>query len=393
MAATVKGNFKPKGSTEFLQATRDLAPLIADHADAAERDRRVPKAVIDALASAGIFDMFVPRAFGGAETDVASGVRTLEELSKVDASTGWVAMIGATTGVISAYLPEEVSREVYQPGVVTGGVVAPRGTAVVAGDGYQVNGRWPFASGCEHSRWLACACIVRERGEQGEREEQAEVRMALFPASMVEIIDTWHVSGLRGTGSHDIAVTDALVPSDYSFSMWSPPVHPGVLYGFSLMGLLAVCVAAVALGIGRGALDEIKEIAQTKTPVGRRKSLSDWSVAQVSLAEGEAALRAGRAFLFEAIGEMWATLDRGEQPTAEERALVRLAASQAVQGAVRTVDISYNLGGGSSIYESSRLQRQFRDIHALTQHVSVGPSSFEAAGRVLLGQDVPPGFL
>ena len=338
--------------------------------------------------------MFVPRAFGGGETDVASGVRTLEELSKVDASTGWVAMIGATTGVIGAYLPEEVSREVYKPGVVTGGVVAPRGTAVVAGDGYQVNGRWPFASGCEHSRWLVCACVV-QKGSELERlpSGEPEVRMALFPASVVEIIDTWHVSGLRGTGSHDIAVTDALVPADYSFSMSSPPVQPGVLYGFSLMGLLSVSVAAVALGIGRAALNEIKEIAPRKTPVGRRKSLSEWSVAQMSLAEGEAALRAGRAFLFEAIAEMWETLERGEKATAEERALVRLAASQAVQGAVRAVDIAYNLGGGSSIYESSRLQRQFRDIHALTQHVSVGPSSFEAAGRVLLGQDVPPGFL
>jgi len=376
---------------ELLEAARDLAPLIADHAGAAERDRRVPKAVIDALASAGIFHMFVPRTFGGGETDVAGGVRTLEELSKVDGSTGWVAMIGATTGVISAYLPEEVSREVYQPGVVTGGVVAPRGTAVATGDGYWVNGRWPFASGCEHSRWLACACLV-QAGQAGQTE-QAEVRMALFPASVVEIIDTWHVSGLRGTGSHDIAISDALVPSDYSFSMSSPPVQPGVLYGFSLMGLLAVCVAAVALGIGRAALDEIREMAPKKMPVGRRKPLSEWSVAQLALAEGEATLRAGRAFLFETIAEMWATLERGEQPTAEERALVRLAASQAVQGAVRAVDIAYGLGGGTSIYESSRLQRQFRDIHALTQHVSVGPSSMEAAGRVLLGQDVPPGFL
>ena len=391
MAALIKGNSKPKGSTDLLEAARYLAPLIADHADAAERDGRVPKAVIDALASAGIFHMFVPRAFGGSEMDVAVGVRTLEELSKTDGSTGWVAMIGATTGVISAYLPEEVSREVYQPGVVTGGVVAPRGTAEATGDGYRVNGRWPFASGCEHSRWLACACIVRGRGEQGERE--AEVRMALFPASVVEVIDTWHVSGLRGTGSHDIAVTDALVPGDYSYSMSSAPVQPGVLYGFSLMGLLAVSVAAVALGIGRAALDEIAEMAPKKMPVGRRKPISEWSVAQVSLAEGEAALRAGRAFLFEAIGGMWGTLEGGEQPRAQERALMRLAASQAVQGAVRAVDIAYNLGGGSSIYESSRLQRQFRDIHAVTQHVSVGPSSMEAAGRVLLGQDVPPGFL
>ena len=313
-------------------------------------------------------------------------VRVLEELGKADGSTGWIAMIGATTGVVSAYFPEHVSREVYRPGVITGGVVAPRGTAVAEVDGYRVNGRWPFASGCEHSEWLACACLVQADGGP-------DVRMALFRTSDAEIIDTWHVSGLRGTGSHDIEVRDLLVPADYTYSMAAKPVQPGVLYGFSLMGLLAVSLAAVGLGIGRAALDEIREMAPSKTPVGRRKPLTEWNVAQVAIAEGEAALRSGRAFLMEAAGEMWATLERGEEPSTEQRALVRLAASQAVQGAVRAVDIAYNFGGGSSIYESSRLQRQFRDIHTLTQHVLVGPSSFEAAGRALLGQEVPPGFL
>jgi alkylation response protein AidB-like acyl-CoA dehydrogenase len=114
-------------------------------------------------------------------------------------------------------------------------------------------------------------------------------------------------------------------------------------------------LAAVAQGVGRAALDEIRELAPKKTPVGRRKPLTEWNVAQVAVAEGEAALRSGRAFLLAAAGEMWATLERGEEPAVEQRALVRLAASQAVQGSVRAVDIAYNFGGGSSIYESSRL--------------------------------------
>jgi len=379
----------------LVEAACALRPLILEHSDAAERERRVPSPVIEALASAGVFHMFVPRKFGGAEAHVAAGVRTFEELARADGSAGWVAMIGATTGVISAYLPEHVSSEIYKPGVVTGGVVAPRGTAVATGGGYVVNGRWAFASGCEHSQWLACACFVKGGGELERLPSgDPEPRMVVFPTTEAEIIDTWHVSGLRGTGSHDVEVKDIHVPADYSYSMATDrPFQPGPLYGFSLMGLLAVSVAGVALGIGRGALDEIYEVAPKKTPVGRRKPLSDWSVAQVALAEAEAALRAGRAFLFDAAGAMWKTLEAGEQPTTEQRALVRLAASQAVQGAVRAVDIAYNCGGGTSIYETSRLQRQFRDIHTLTQHVMVGPSSMEAAGRALLGRDVPPGFL
>ena len=380
---------------DLLKTASTLKPLIADHADAAERDRRVPKPVIDALAAARVFHIFVPRDFGGGEVDPATGVRLIEELSRADGSTGWIAMIGATTGVISAYLPAEVAREVYRPGVITGGVVAPRGTATATDGGYTVTGRWPFASGCEHSEWLVCACLVQGNGElEGLPGGAPDVRMALFPASVVEIIDTWHVSGLRGTGSHDIAVTDLFVPRDYSYSVaCDRPMQPGALYRFSMMCLLAVSVAAVALGIGRAALDEIHAMAPKKTPVGRRKPLSEWSAVQIALAEAEASLRSGRAFLFETVSEMWSALKGGADPSTQQRALVRLSASQAVVGAVRAVDIAYNHGGGTSIYESSRLQRQFRDIHALTQHVMVGPSSFEAAGRALLGQDVPPGFL
>jgi len=126
----------------LLEEVRQLAPLISNHCDAAERERRVAKAVIDELVSAGVFHMFVQRVFGGSEVDVATGVRILEELSKADGSTGWIAMIGATTGMISAYLPEHVASEIYRPGTITGGVVAPRGTAARENDGYRVNGTW-----------------------------------------------------------------------------------------------------------------------------------------------------------------------------------------------------------------------------------------------------------
>ena len=169
---------------DLQQKARDLRSLIAEHADEAERNRRVSTPVIEALASAGVFHMFVPREFGGGEVDVGTGVRVFEELAKADGSTGWIAMIGATTGVVSAYFPHHVSREVFRLGVITGGVVAPRGTAVPEGDAYRVNGRWSFASGCEHSEWLACACMVQGDGAP-------DVRMALFRTSDAEIIDTW----------------------------------------------------------------------------------------------------------------------------------------------------------------------------------------------------------
>jgi alkylation response protein AidB-like acyl-CoA dehydrogenase len=227
-----------------------------------------------------------------------------------------------------------------------------------------------------------------------ESAGESDQRFAMFPASSVEIIDTWHVSGLRGTGSHDIAVHDLFVPAEHTYSVLSGrPQHSGPLYRLSMMNHLAVCVAAVALGIARTALDTVKEMAQTKVPTGRRNAIADWSSGQQEVGRAEASLRSGRAFLFEAVGDTWEMLSRGDAPSAGQRALVRLAATNAACACADVVDRCYHLGGGSAIYETNALQRCFRDIHALTQHVMVGVSSLEAAGRVLLGRDVPPGFL
>jgi alkylation response protein AidB-like acyl-CoA dehydrogenase len=367
-----------------------LLPLAAEHAEASERSRQLAEPVVEALRQAGVFQMLVPRAIGGGETDLAAAVRTFEELSRIDASTGWIAMIGATSAVTSAYLAEDVARRIYARSIV-GGVVAPRGTATPEGDGYRVSGRWAFASGCEHSDWIALACLVPE---EPLSEGVPDQRFMLVPRKAIEVIDTWSVSGLRATGSHDVTVNHEVVRREHSYSMITGrPRHGGPLYGFSIMGLLAVSVAAVALGIGRGAIDDISALAAAKTPTGRRKTLADWAVAQSAIAGAEAELRAGRAFLTEATDAMWQTLAAGERPSDRERALVRLAATQAVRGAVRAVDAAYDLGGGSSIYETNTLQRRFRDIHTLTAHIMIGPSSLEAAGRVLLGIDVPPGFL
>jgi alkylation response protein AidB-like acyl-CoA dehydrogenase len=227
-----------------------------------------------------------------------------------------------------------------------------------------------------------------------ESDGTPAVLYATVPTSEIEIHDTWDVSGLRATGSHDVSAHDVFVPESRTFNFLATKSrHPGLLYWFPLRPLLAAAVASVALGVGRGALDDLLEIARAKTPTGRNKTLAEWAVTQVEYAQAEAALRSGRAFLLEEIHEVWETLERGDKPSEEQRALVRLAATAATQGAVRAVDTSYALAGGSSIYAASPLQRRFRDIHALTAHVMIGASSLEAAGRALLGLTVPPGFL
>jgi alkylation response protein AidB-like acyl-CoA dehydrogenase len=324
-------------------------------------------------------------------------LRLFERISAVDGSTGWVTMICATSGILAAYLPGEGARTVFGdgPGAVTCGVVAPKGVATVVDGGYRVSGQWPFASGCRHSAWIALNCIEQRNGEmQMLPNGMPALRFVMLPMAEVEIKDTWYVAGLRATGSNDIAVSDVFVGAErtYNFIM-DPPQCLGTLYKVAVPVLFASAVAACALGVARGALDEIRAVAHERTPASISGPLSEWGHAQREFARGEAALRAARAFLYEALQDVWDTFERGETPPVEKQALVRLASTQAVGGAVEAVDIAYGLGGGSAIYERSTMQRRFRDIHTMTQHFLVAPATVEFSGRVMLGLEAPPGFL
>jgi alkylation response protein AidB-like acyl-CoA dehydrogenase len=383
--------------TQISDSVSEVLPRIEKTADDSERARRIDQSVIDALTATGVFHAFVPAERGGSEVDLPASLRLFEEVSATDGSTGWVTMILASSGILAAYLPPDGAKEIFGegPGAVTCGVVAPRGKAVTVDGGYRVSGRWPYASGCHHSSWIALNCMVETNGElETLPNGQPNLRFVMIPVSELEILDTWHVAGLRGTGSNDIAANDVFVPRDHTYGfITDPPLYSGTLYRVSIPSLFASAVAACALGIGRGALDEIREIAPTRSPMSRPGPLSEWSYTQVEYARAEAALRSSRAFLFESLQNVWDALDHGQEPSIAERALVRLAATHAVEGAVRAVDTAYALGGASAIYESSSLQRRFRDIHAMTQHFLVAPATIELSGRALLGLEMEPGFL
>jgi alkylation response protein AidB-like acyl-CoA dehydrogenase len=378
-----------------IAAARELAPRIRAAADAIEAGRRLPADLVAALAAAGIFRMCVPRSLGGGELEVVSMLETLEELARADGSAGWCAMIGATSGLVSAYLPDAFAREIYaDPTLVTGGVFAPSGKAVAVEGGYEVSGRWAFASGGEHCAWLMGGCIVSANGAPRLLASGApDPRMMLFPAAEVEVIDTWTVSGLRGTGSHDIRVAHAFVPAGRSVSLITdPPREPGPLYRFPIFGLLALGIAAVALGIARRALDELGALASGKTPSGSRRRLAERPVVQVQVSEAEAAVGAARAFLHDEVARAWDAACAGAIAL-DQRARLRLAATHATTSAARAVDAMYNAGGGTAIYATSPLQRCFRDVHVVTQHMMVAPATYELVGRMLLGLDTDSAML
>jgi alkylation response protein AidB-like acyl-CoA dehydrogenase len=380
----------------LLKAARRLTPALRARADETERGRRVPTDLVGEMADAGIFRMCVPRAIGGGEVEPAILLRVLETLGEADGSAGWCAMIGATSGLLSGYLAAPAAAEIYGDArAIAGGVYAPTGKAVPTTGGYRVSGRWAFASGSEHCTWLMGGSVIVEDGAPRLLANGApDAPLMLFPARDVEVIDTWTVSGLRGTGSHDIAVRDLFVPAEHTVSLVRDrPREPGALYTFPAFGLLAVGIAAVALGIARRAIDDLVALAGGKTPTGSRRVLAERPTAQVQVSEAAALVRAGRAFLVEAVDAASNAARRSGAISVAMRTDVRLAATNATLAAAKAVDLMYNAGGGTAVYATSPLQRCFRDVHVVTQHLMVAPATYELTGRLLFGVDTDAALL
>ena len=365
---------------DVVAAARALGPTVRAARETIERDRRLPTAIVNALVEAGVFRLCIPTALGGLGADAATLVATIEAVAMADGAAGWCTMIGATTGVVSAYLPPDAARAIYgNPRTVTGGVFAPSGTAVPTAGGYTVTGRWSFGSGCQHCDWLMGGCIV-------QTTPVVAPRMMILPAAQVEIIDTWDTAGLRGTGSHDLAIVNQFVPEAYSVSLiGDAPRSSEPLYRFPVFGLLALGIAGVALGIARAAIDELVALAGTKRPADSRRHLAERGVVPSQVAQAEATVGAARAFLFEQIAVAWEIATRGDPIPVAQRARLRLAATHATISAAAAVDAMFSAGGGSAIYARSPLQRYFRDVHTVTAHAMVAPSTLELTGRVLLG--------
>ena len=373
-----------------LDSVRALAPRIREHLDRIEQERRLPEAVVCGLIDAGVFRMFMPRSLGGDEIDPMSACRVVEEVATQDGATGWCAMIGACNGHFGGLLPAEGARQVFADrNVVLAGTFRPTGVAEAVDGGYRVTGRWPFASGIMHSNWVMGGCRIMD----GDRPRMTAagapvVKLMFLPQAESQVLDTWHTGGLRGTGSHDFEVKGVFVPATRSLWFADPPVERGPLYRFPAIAMFSPLIASVSLGIARHALEAFKELAGVKKPTWSQDLLRARPVAQSQLGEAEGLLRAGRAFLFESLGEAWEVTRRSEPLSWEQRGLLRLSATQAALQAVQAVDIVWRAGGASSVYASAQLERCLRDIRTASQHLCVVATNYEVAGQLFLGAEM-----
>jgi alkylation response protein AidB-like acyl-CoA dehydrogenase len=302
-------------------------------------------------------------------------------------------MINCDSGYFSSFLDQDLAREMYPDiDAPTASSLLWAGRAVAVDGGFRLSGRWPFSSGCTHSQWFVGTSVVHD-GDTPRKNDRGipEIRFCFVPLAKAEIIDTWYTTGLRGSGSNDIAVKDLFIPVERSVSVPDIPVRrSGPLYACPWMFIYNV--PGVALGIARGAIDTFAEMAERK-PVtasnltGQRIMLREEGYAQNALARAEALVRSARGFVFDTIEEIWATLLRSESLPLRLRALYRLTIAHTNEGCAQAVAMLYKANGGGSVNASSPIERCFRDIHTINQHAISGLKLYETVGAVLMGLD------
>jgi len=380
-------------SVDWLANAHALAPRIATAAARIEAGRELPPDIVDALHEARLFRMLVPRSLNGEEVSPIVFMQVVEELAKADASTAWCVAQTSVCSTIARCLKPEIAAEIFKNdprGVLAWGPSTSKAKAIAEPGGFRVTGEWPFASGSRHATWLAAHSAVYEPDGELRRDASGNPVEKTFvvPRHRATIKDTWHVIGLKGTGSDTYSLTDAFVPEDCAIGHHAlDPAERrehGPLYSFTIYQLFGSSFPAIALGIARATLDAFLELAATKTPTAGKALLRDSAVVQSQVGMAETQLAAARAFFFAAWDEIWRAAQAGEM-SLDQRVRLRMASIHASQQARQVVDTAYLAAGATAVFASNPFERRFRDMHAVSQQAQSQLSIFEVIGRHFLG--------
>lgn len=374
----------------LLDAAYAMLPAIRAQAAAVDEARRLPDALVEELRAAGFMHILQGAECGGAGADPLTAVQVMETLATASPSVAWVTMIiASTTYWTTRVLPDAVAPEVY-PGwrrVNLAGTLPPHGRAVKADGGWRLSGQWPFGSGCQHAEWLASGSWLYDAAGPIMENGAPAWRMFLTPANQCAILDTWHTTGLRGTGSHDYTIDDAFVPDRlvYRHSLLEPAVRPQP--GYAYPALAVPLLAAVPLGAAQASVDGLIELLGRKIDRRSQRPVAAAPDKQTDLAAAEALVGSARAYLHQQVAVVWRLVEAGETPPIELRGRLRIACTHAVQSAVEAVNLVRRAAGTDAIYTTSELERLFRDVHTAAAHAFVRPATLADGGQLLLGQE------
>ncbi|SFW91307.1 acyl-CoA dehydrogenase family protein [Amycolatopsis australiensis] len=372
-----------QATTDAVTAARELAPELSARAAEAEELQTLPRDLVERARSAGLFRLATPRALGGRELPAATIVEVIEELARADGSAGWTITIGNASSFL-AWLAPDVAAELVAgvPDPIGGGVFAPMGRLTPDGTGkFTFGGRWSFCSGSPHTDLFFNGAFAGG--------DPRDWRLAVVPAAAVRVIENWDVSGLRGTGSHDVVI-ETVVPEEHTISPFTQPArHDGPLWRFPFFTLVGAMFAGIPLGIARRALDEFTAFAPAKFRPPSPSPLAEDGDVQVALTRAEGRLRSARAFVFEALGALWDTACAGDVPDVRRRGQFLLATQQAMRAALSAVNIAFGFAGAGALHADQPIQRCFRDLHAASQHIYFSAAASKRYAKLRFGIDQP----
>lgn len=370
---------------DALAAARELAPKLSARAQEAEQLKTLPPDLVEDARRAGLFRLALPRVLGGLELPPAELVEVIEELARADGSAGWTILIGNGSAFL-AWLDPAVAAELTGD-LIGGGVFAPFGKLTPDGAGkFGLTGRWSFCSGSPHADLFFNGANVFDGDRPRMRPGRGpDWRLAVVPASEVRVIDNWDVSGLRGTGSHDVVI-DAMVREEHTISpFFEPARHDGPLWRLPFFTFIGTLMAGFPLGVARRALDEFATTTPQRFRPGSATPMAEEDDVQIALARAEGRVQAARAFVFDAIGELWETAQAGDVPDVKQRGRFLLAGQQAMRASVGAVNTAFAFAGASAIHADHPMQRCFRDIHAAAQHIFFSPAASKRYAKLRFG--------
>ncbi len=374
---------------DVVAGAKALAPLIKEYQEEMESLRRLSDPVVQELANAGIFRAYYPRSIGGLEVSPLTLMEAIEEISRVDGSTGWCAMITGDSGILGGRLKKDVAIELFgqPPDVRIAGSLIPLGEARITDGGFRISGYFTFASGIDYANCLVCnSKVFDDDGAKITPQGDPETVVAFVPVDQADVRDTWSVAGMCATGSHDFVVDDVFVPAGRCFALLDQPNEPGPLFNPRAFWVFIMAPdAACLMGIARGAMDTFVDLVAPRGSNMSPTPLRDRPSVQTAVAQAEAAMSSARAYLYDAVENVWNTVCNGDADPGRKIAQARLAITHAIRESVRAVDLLFEAAGTTAVYRSHPIERIYRDIHVAAKHLAGQTSNIDMAGQALLG--------
>ncbi|HLT42660.1 MAG TPA: acyl-CoA dehydrogenase family protein [Sphingobacteriaceae bacterium] len=352
-----------------------LKEIIRSEAIIAEKTGKLTPKQLAIIYENKWFHLLVPEQYGGMEMDLPSFALFMEELAIVDGSFAWNVNLGAGANMFAGYMSNNVAETIFRdPKACIAGSGAASGTATKAGDHYIIQGYWKYASGSAHANFFSLnAKILNEEGE-----DTGIFSSFIVPVHDVQNLNTWKTTGLRATASNDFKVESKKVPLGYSFDLQKPsPTNNGVLYRFPFQILAEINMLVMSTGLAKRFLELAKEIAEQKKKIkgGEVELVENWSYKN-SWEKHEGEFIQDRDKVFSSLSNLWNKANQRDSISTEEQVSFTHEVLRCAESSRKLVDVLYPFMGMHTVFESSEINRVWRDFKVASQHYLISPVHF-----------------